>query len=247
MTLTTFPPRNAAPRAGQNGAARPGRSDALVTPACPFGLRPNNVSTVAEELACLGCPMPRGCVYEIDPIDFPALAALCRKLREELGLSQWDLASRAGVSRGFISTLERGKRGIRRPSYLAVLAAALRVPLAVLLRPARYLDLPPKWPTPIPPTTSGQPVKRARGGLGRRVRVLRESLGLTQLALATRAGLSQAFVSCVEGGTRILPRGRSLVPLAAALETTAVELLVSAGYLKPDPALTAGAGGEGCE
>lgn len=223
-----------------------------MTSPCPFGLRPD--SFAGAELVCLRCTVPAGCVYEpasdppvlVDWFDVasPDLAARVLGLRKSLGISQREVARRAGVSGSFVSTIERAVRGVRRLSYVAALAMALQVPLRDLLAPARYLALPPEWPPPSPVSTSGQPGNRARGSLGKRVRGLRKSLGLTQLSLARRAGLSQAMVSLVERGRRTYPRGRSLVPLAAALGVSAVDLLLDADYLEPGPPLAIGDEGE---
>lgn len=56
-----------------------------------------------------------------------------RRLRDEAGLSQEQLAFDAGMKRSYLSDLERG---VRNPSVRAVgrLAAALNVPAADLLK-----------------------------------------------------------------------------------------------------------------
>jgi transcriptional regulator with XRE-family HTH domain len=56
-----------------------------------------------------------------------------RRLREEAGLSQEQLAFDAGMKRSYLSDMERG---VRNPTVRAVgrLAAALEVPPADLLR-----------------------------------------------------------------------------------------------------------------
>src|SRR4051812_18667574 len=62
--------------------------------------------------------------------------------------------------------------------------------------------------------------------LGKRVRFYRTRLGLSQHALADRAGISQARVSQIEWsqGNKTLPR-RTLTILAAALEVTVADLI----------------------
>jgi transcriptional regulator with XRE-family HTH domain len=64
--------------------------------------------------------------------------------------------------------------------------------------------------------------------LGQRVRQRREALGISQLALAEAAGLSLNFVGALERG-EYAPRLATLDGLAAALRTTASELLRDQG------------------
>lgn len=54
-----------------------------------------------------------------------------RSIRESQGLSQEDLAERAGLHRTYVSSLERGQRNVGLDNILA-LAAALDVPPAGL-------------------------------------------------------------------------------------------------------------------
>lgn len=60
--------------------------------------------------------------------------------------------------------------------------------------------------------------------LGRRVREQRTRLGMSQEALAERAGLHPTFISLLETGKRSISV-RRLIPLATALDTTASSLL----------------------
>ncbi len=61
-----------------------------------------------------------------------------------------------------------------------------------------------------------------RGGetLAMRLKALRAAAGLTQQALATRAGLSMSLVAQMEHGSRVDPKLSTLVALAKALNTT---------------------------
>ena len=63
----------------------------------------------------------------------------------------------------------------------------------------------------------------SRNYLGRRLAALREKGGLSQRQLADRAGVSQAFVSLVEGGGRELSRPYAMA-LADALGVSVDEL-----------------------
>jgi transcriptional regulator with XRE-family HTH domain len=69
-----------------------------------------------------------------------AFGVLVRRSREARGLSQQRLATDAGLSDGYISLIETGRRGARpsRDTVLA-LAQALGVPAAELLRAAGRL------------------------------------------------------------------------------------------------------------
>jgi transcriptional regulator with XRE-family HTH domain len=60
--------------------------------------------------------------------------------------------------------------------------------------------------------------------LGRRARLRRDALGLSQMALADRIGLHFTFVSEVERGERNLSLS-SLLRLAQGLETNPAELV----------------------
>lgn len=68
----------------------------------------------------------------------PMLAAFCKAVqerREELGLSQEELAARAGLHRTYISDIERGSRNLSLKS-LSRLAAALDTPVSTLIQTA---------------------------------------------------------------------------------------------------------------
>lgn len=62
--------------------------------------------------------------------------ATVRELRTERGLSQWELAEKAGVDRNYVGMIERGERN---PAVVNVvkLAAALGVSPAELFRAFR--------------------------------------------------------------------------------------------------------------
>ena len=64
-----------------------------------------------------------------------AFAARVRALRLAKGLSQEQLAERAGLHRTYVSSLERGQRNVGLDNILD-LAAALDVPAAELFRDA---------------------------------------------------------------------------------------------------------------
>lgn len=60
--------------------------------------------------------------------------------------------------------------------------------------------------------------------VGKRIKQIRQSKGLTQMELARNAGLAQSFVSTLERGHKS-PTIRSLEKIAAALDVPPKELL----------------------
>ncbi|MFQ5423243.1 MAG: helix-turn-helix domain-containing protein [Phycisphaerae bacterium] len=64
-----------------------------------------------------------------------------RSLRRRLGLTQTQLAARAGVNQGYLSSIERGERRPR-PGTLRAIASALEVPEAVLIGAGEGHDAP---------------------------------------------------------------------------------------------------------
>jgi transcriptional regulator with XRE-family HTH domain len=74
----------------------------------------------------------RSCVISQEPKAI--LAANLRRLRTEVGLSQEELADRAGVHRTYISSVERAQRNVSLENIFG-LAAALGVDARDLLAP----------------------------------------------------------------------------------------------------------------
>lgn len=77
------------------------------------------------------------------------------------------------------------------------------------------------WVMDVPLTTSLKQFVRAR----------RERLGMTQTALAARAGLSKSEVNAVENGRVILPGADKRRRLAQALGVAHLDLLIAAGEI----------------
>src|SRR3954463_6484369 len=74
-----------------------------------------------------------------------ALGALMQQRRQQLGLSLSEVARRAGIDKGTLSLLERGKVTRPQPANLSSLATALELPAGDLFAAADYLqsaDLP---------------------------------------------------------------------------------------------------------
>ena len=76
------------------------------------------------------------------------------------------------------------------------------------------------------------PAARAEAGVGALLRAYRERAGLSQEALAARAGLAPAAVSALERGVRRRPYPHTLAALARALRLSAAERAA----LAPPPA-----------
>ena len=75
---------------------------------------------------------------------------------------------------------------------------------------------------------------RPNTDLGKMLRQQRLMAELTLLELAARSGVSQSHIARIERGSR-LPSGKVLRKTAKALELDESQLLISAGYLSPQP------------
>ena len=75
-----------------------------------------------------------------DPLG-PSLGERIRALRRGQGLNQTQLATKAAVNQGYLSSIEKGDR-TPRPDTLRAIAVALGVPEAVLLGPGEGHDAP---------------------------------------------------------------------------------------------------------
>jgi transcriptional regulator with XRE-family HTH domain len=143
------------------------------------------------------------------PRDFPwspappaDLGGRLRELRRGCGLSQEQLADKAGVSVDLISKLEQGRRTSARLESLGLLAGALGVGTAQLFGRV---------------TAAGQ--------LGGRLAAVRKRRGLTQRELAEASGVSLTVISKLEQGEREGVRAETARKLAAALQVPVSVLL----------------------
>jgi predicted ATPase/DNA-binding XRE family transcriptional regulator len=140
------------------------------------------------------------------------------------GLSQEELAERAGLSRRGISDLERGARRSPHPATLRRLVEALnldqaqRAALLSTMRPAD-MPVPAEMPSePTPTTVVGvRPESEDVRSFAELLRAYRANACLTQEALATMAGLSVRAISDLERGVRRLPYPDTLGRLVQAL------------------------------
>lgn len=134
------------------------------------------------------------------------LGDICRRRREELGMSQSELSRVSGVPITTIFNLEHGKCLPRLDTAITV-AAALRLSVEQLSGAAK--------------------MPRSRvdlSTLGLRIAQLREAQNLPMRRLAQMAGISDAGLFWIENGTS-MPRIDTLLYLASALGTTVGALI----------------------
>ena len=162
--------------------------------------------------------------------DTTSLAAVLRALRERAGLSQEELARRAGLSTHAVSALERGTRTRPYPHTLRSLSAALSLPEAdharliasvpPRARPARAASdaataRPRDLPVPTTPLLGRDDDVRRVGRLLAEHRLVTLSgtggVGKTRLALAVAADIRDRYAD-----------GVTLVELAPLMEPSAV-------------------------
>lgn len=127
---------------------------------------------------------------------FPAIGMdgeALRVLRQQRGLTLQELADRAGLSRSYLSEIERGKK---QPSIkvLETIASALNVSLEVL----------------VSQETEGEV------GLGGKLRLAREREGMTVAEVAEAVGISPGYLGEIERG-QSLPAVDTLRELATVV------------------------------
>lgn len=144
--------------------------------------------------------------------DHEKLRAFGMKVRDrriEMGMSREEAAVCAGISASGWQHLERGR--IRpRPHTAEAIAAVLGWDVAEFDK----IGIRPLPPT-APPRMDAEEADALRE-LGRKVRMRRKQLGLTQVEAATRAGISNATWSPLERG-KIRPVWRTAVAVARVL------------------------------
>ena len=86
-------------------------------------------------------------------ISMPTVGDRIREIREELGLTQDQLASRAGISKGFLSDVENNKRNLSSKNVLGI-ANAVGTSVDYLLRGATAEMAISQEPIVIPPELS---------------------------------------------------------------------------------------------
>jgi transcriptional regulator with XRE-family HTH domain len=138
--------------------------------------------------------------------ELAAVGARLRRLRQERGLSQSELARRTGAARTYVVAVEQGHH---EPSLelLRRFAVALGQPLPEVVR-----------------ALAGEPFSNPAASLAERVRVRRERLSLNAAQLAARAATTRATISQIEAGVNANPGLALLGRLARALHCCPSEL-----------------------
>ena len=139
------------------------------------------------------------------------IGAALRRLRQDRGLSQSELARRTGAARTYLLAVEQGHH---EPSLelLGRIATALGSAPADLVR-----------------SLAGERFSNPAAPLAERVRLRRERLGLSASQLAIRAGTTRATISQIEGGVNANPGLALLTRLARALACCPSELTPTPG------------------
>ncbi len=139
-------------------------------------------------------------------LDSMSLGTALRLLRARQGLTQGVVATRAGLTKAMLSSYEIGAK---LPSFQSLAAV-----LEALNRDFHDLQEALDEVRQRLPDASGAPVNPLY--LGQALRLLRSRLGVTQVSIAERAGLTKAMLSCYETGSQ-LPSMQSLASTLKAL------------------------------
>jgi transcriptional regulator with XRE-family HTH domain len=139
-------------------------------------------------------------------IDSMSLGTALRFLRARQGLTQGVVAGRAKLTKAMLSSYEIGSK---LPSFQSLAAI-----LQALNRDFHDLQEALDEIRQRAPASSGGPVHPQH--LGKALRLLRSRQNVTQVAIADRAGLTKAMLSCYETGAQ-LPSMQSLASTLQAL------------------------------
>jgi transcriptional regulator with XRE-family HTH domain len=139
-------------------------------------------------------------------IDSTSLGTALRFLRARQGLTQGVVATRAKLTKAMLSSYEIGSK---LPSFQSLASI-----LQALNRDFHDLQEAIDEVRQRTPASSGGPVDPQH--LGKALRLLRTRQNTTQVAIADRAGLTKAMLSCYETGAQ-LPSMQSLAATLQAL------------------------------
>ncbi|HQY29912.1 MAG TPA: helix-turn-helix domain-containing protein, partial [Thermomicrobiales bacterium] len=155
---------------------------------------------------------------------------LLRTMRENQGLTQEELAERAGLSRDAISALERGRRSRPHPATVKAINAALGVSMeeAEHLRTAAMRKIPPAAP-PAPPGTHRSLPTTLTSFIGRAAELpdLMAMLTDVTVRLVTMTGpggvgKTRLAIEVANLTRTSFPGGTSFVPLGETLDSALV-------------------------
>ena len=147
---------------------------------------------------------------QLDGEEGPQIAAGIKAARLDRELTMDTLARKAGITRSFLSKLERGEKAPA-ISTLINLANALHAEVSELIGEGQGATQ----------RLSGEEVERS---LGHRLRQARQSRGITIDALARKAGITKGFLAKIERGEKT-PAISTLVNIASALPIEVAKLL----------------------
>lgn len=136
-----------------------------------------------------------------------------KRYREQKGLTQRELADRAGVSASYVNEIENGRK---RPSLRVLnrIAAELGVPAGVLVGRLGQVS----------GRSEGENYASDGLTMGDKLRLARLERGLTLTQLASETGLSPSHLSDIERGHAI-PAVETLSAIAAALRVRMSDLI----------------------
>lgn len=135
---------------------------------------------------------------------------LLRRKRQELNLTQQELAEKADLDSTYISSIERGERNVSLGNLIA-LATALNIEPQELI-PHNPLD----------------PKVQTRIELGKRLKKIRERKKMTQEELAKKTNLTTGYIALLELGKKEI-NFENVIAIAHALQVSLKQLIPEAG------------------
>ena len=130
--------------------------------------------------------------------------------RQELGLTQEELAEKADLDATYVGSIERGERNVSLGNIIA-LAHALMIS-----------------PNELIPGEHHRKKEQTKVAFGKCLKSKREERGLTQEELAEKAGLNSIFIECCERGEGTISF-ENIIALAQALRILPKDLMSGIG------------------
>src|SRR3972149_10451633 len=171
-------------------------------------------------------------------MDKRELGTNLKKLREQAGLNQRELAERVGVDYSYLSKIENGVMSPPSQELIIKLAEVLQADKDELLTlagkvPADIAQMLKNLEV-IQSLRKGDVSRKSESGnkkdsFGKRLKELRETAGLSQGELADKVGVSFTYLSKIENGVKPPPSEKGILKLAEALNCDKDDLMASAG------------------